>query len=96
MSAPTRYRIRERYWTVAEIAVEAHLTLAGVWARIKAGATGEALLQRVPDKAATKAERAIRRRLAAMAKAKYKRTCPNCGCAFDMFQPAHMLKTIKP
>jgi hypothetical protein len=43
-----------------------------------------------------KAERALRRRLANMARAKYKRCCPNCGHCFDMFQPAHILKTIKP
>ena len=46
----TRYRIRERYWTVDEIATEACMTHAGVWSRIRAGVTGEALLQRVPDK----------------------------------------------
>ena len=57
----TRYRIRERYWTVDEIATEAGMTHAGVWSRIRAGVTGEALLQRIPDKAKTRAERAIRR-----------------------------------
>ena len=96
MSAATRYRIRERYWTTQEIADEAGITVGGVWSRIRAGMTGEALLQRVPDKGMVKAERALRRRLANMARAKYKRTCPNCGHCFDIFQPAHILKTIKP
>ncbi len=96
MSAAKRYRIRERYWTVAEIATEAGMTHAGVWSRLRAGVTGEALLQRVPTKAETKAERAIRRRLKNLARAKYKRVCPNCGYCSDMFQPAHILKTIKP
>ena len=45
MSAATRYRIRERYWTTQEIADEAGLTIGGVWSRIRAGVTGEALLQ---------------------------------------------------
>ncbi len=91
----TRYRIRERYWTVDEIATEVGMTHAGVWSRIRAGVTGEALLQRIPDRATTRAERAIRRKLKTMARAKYKRTCPNCGHCFDMFQPAHVLRTIK-
>ena len=96
MSAAFRTRIRERYWTTQEIADEAGITVGGVWSRIRAGVTGEALLQRVPDKATVKAERAIRRRLANLARAKYKRCCPNCGHYFDIFQPAHMLKSIKP
>ncbi len=96
MKPTARFRIRERYWTVDEIAKEAGATRSGIWARIRAGVTGERLLQRIPDKAATKAERAIRRRLANLARAKYKRCCPNCGHYFDIFQPAHMLRTIKP
>ena len=96
MKQIARFRIRERYWTVNEIAVEASMTRAGVWARIRAGVTGEALLQRVPDKSMVKAERAIRRRLANLARAKYKRCCPNCGHYFDIFQPSHILKTVKP
>ena len=96
MSTAQRFRIRERYWTIQEIAKEAGITFTGAWSRVKAGRTGESLLQRVPDKATTKIERAMRRRLTTMLRAKYKRTCPNCGHCFDMFQPAHMLKTIKP
>ncbi|MGO8798691.1 MAG: hypothetical protein ACLQJL_06365 [Roseiarcus sp.] len=96
MSAATRCRIRERYWTVQEISNESGLTQAGVRSRIRAGVTGEALLQRIPDRATTRAERAIRRKLKAMARAKYKRACPNCGHWFDMFQPSYMLKHIKP
>ena len=96
MKQITRYRIRERYWTVEEIAKEASLTRAGVWSRIKAGVEGEALLQRAPDKATVKAERAMRRKLKNMTRTKYKRCCPNCGHYFDIFQPAHILKTIKP
>ena len=96
MRAATRIRIRERWWTIEAIAKEAGVTSSAIWKRIRAGMSGEALLQRVPDKATVKAERALRRRLANMARAKYKRTCPNCGHCFDMFQPAHILKTIKP
>jgi hypothetical protein len=92
----TRYRIRERYWTVDEIAQEACMTRAGVWSRIRAGLTGEALLKPIPDKGTILPERKIRAKLARMVKNKYKRTCPNCGHCFDMFQPAHMLRTIKP
>ena len=96
MSTTFRTRIRDRYWTVQQIADEAGLSCGGAWARIRAGMTGEALLQRRPDKDMVKAERAIRRRLANLARAKYKRCCPNCGHYFDIFQPAHMLKSIKP
>ena len=95
MKPTTRYRIRERYWTVDDIAKEAGMTRAGVWARIRSGVTGEALLQRVPDKATTRIERALRRKLTTMLRARYKRTCPNCGHCFDIFQPAHILKTTK-
>ena len=95
MSTAQRFRIRERYWTIQQIADEAGITFAGAWSRINNGVTGEAILQRVPDKATTRIERALRRRLTTMLRAKYKRTCPNCGHCFDIFQPAHILKTTK-
>ena len=60
------------------------------------GVTGAALLQRVPEKGTILPERKIRAKLVRMVKNKYKRTCPNCGHCFDMFQPAHMLRTIEP
>ena len=93
MTAARRFRIRDRYWTIQQIADEAGITFAGAWSRINKGLTGEALLQCVPDKATTKIERALRWRLATMIRAKYKRTCPNCGHCYDIFQPAHILKT---
>jgi hypothetical protein len=96
MRTTSRYRIGERYWTVSEIAREARLTPAGVWARIRAGVTGDALLKPVQPKAITQAEVRIRQRLREAVRNKYKRTCPNCGCAFDIFQPRTVLRLIKP
>lgn len=96
MKPTTRYRIGERYYTVAEIALEAGISHPGVWARIRAGMTGHELVAKPRPKSTTAAETKIRQRLREAVRTKYKRTCPNCGCAFDIFQPARMLKDIKP
>jgi hypothetical protein len=96
MRRTRRIRIGERYFTIAEIAEEAKLTQAGVWARIRAGVEGDALFLPQKPRAVIEAEAKMRQRLREAVRTKYKRTCPNCGCAFDIFQPAHMLKHIKP
>ncbi len=96
MKQTLRCRIGERYYTIAEIATVSGLTKDGVWARIRKGVTGDALLFPPKPKAEVEAEVKLRQKLREAVRSKYKRTCPNCGYAFDIFQPAHILKTIKP
>jgi hypothetical protein len=84
------------YCTVEELAILAGLSMIGIRARIKRGVEGDDLIKPVVSQTITKEESHIRAKLRGMARAKYKRTCPNCGHCFDIFQPAHILKTIKP
>jgi len=84
------------YCTIEDLAMLAGMTGIGMRARIKRGVTGDALVKPIVSTNMTKEEARIRAKLRAMSRAKYKRTCPNCGHCFDIFQPAHILKTIKP
>ena len=91
----TRYRIRERYWTVDEIATEAwhdprwRMGAHQSWLERRGAASAH------PGQATTRAERAIRRKLKAMVR-QIQAHLSELRICFDMFQPAHMLRTIKP
>lgn len=87
-----RYHIRDRWWTVAQIAAEAGLTVPAVYYRINQGVTGEALLAPPKPRAQTREEARIRDKLRRMTRRKYRVVCPGCGAAFDSFQPDHVLR----